>query len=248
LFLAVAQAQPGSNLEAVEKALEKQVKVEPSAENWQKLGLSRYLGNRFDTAIPAFREAVRLNPRLWTSHLFLGISLYRTNEFPLALKSLLEADRLAPAVTQGRDDIEFWLGASYIAQNQPWAGLQALERLLARNPDHKEALHLAARTYADVSANLWNDVAERHFDTPAGLEVHGHALESESNWKGAMQAYRDSIRLAPRRAGPRRALGRLLLAEGNAREALRVLQEELKLAPADEETRNLLAAAAERAK
>lgn len=235
--------QAGNTLEEVEKSLEQEVKARPSAELWQKLGLSRYLRNQFDTAVPAFREALDLNPKLWTSHLFLGISLYRTNEFPSALEALREADRLAPAETQGRDDIEFWLGAAYIALKQPWEGLRSLEVLLARNPQHKDALHLAARTYADLSASLWNAVAEHHFETPAGLEVHAHALESENNRAGAIHAYRESIRKAPKRPGPRVALARLLLLEGQAREAVALLQQELELAPHNEEARSLLQAA-----
>ena len=92
------------------------------------------------------------------------------------------------------------------------------------------------RTYADLGSALWNDVAERNFETAPGYEVHGHALESEGNLEGALEAYRQSKALSPRRDGPGLAIGRLLLRMGKAEEALAALHEELTLAPGDPET------------
>jgi len=195
----------------------------------------RHLQNKFDGAIAAFREAVRLNSSLWTSHLFLGIGLYRTNQFPGALASIGEADRLAPKANAGRDDIDYWLGAARIALKQHLSGLQSLERLLTRNPKHAEALELATRTYAELNGALWSDVAERHFESPQGYEVHGNALEGEGNRQGALEAHRQSKALAPNRPGPGLAIGRLLLLEGNASEAWAALRDVLRVAPGDAE-------------
>ncbi len=232
VFCILVRAQQ-PDLPAAERAYEQQVKAQPTAELWQKLGLVRHLQNKFTDAIPALRESIRLNPSLWTSHLFLGIGLYRTNQFPSALASLEKADKLAPKTGSGRDDLDFWLAAARIAMKQPLSGLARLEQLLQRNPKHVDALELAVRTYADVSSDLWNAVAEKHFETPAGLEVHGYALEAENNRPGAMEAFRGSRAMKPERAGPGLALGRLLLREGKPAEALDALQRELRLPEAD---------------
>ncbi len=219
-------AQPAGDLAATEKSLEELTRKQPTADLWQRLGLTRHLQNRFETAIPAFREAIRLNPNLWTSHLFLGIGLYRTNQFPLALESLNRADRLAPGSHAGRDDLDYWLGATRIALKQPMAGLRSLEVLLARNPKHPDALELATQTYADLGTSLWNQVAEKHFDTAPGREVHGYALEDEGNRVAAIAAYRESKAMNEKRAGPRLELARLLLQDEKAGEALALLKEE----------------------
>lgn len=207
-----------------------------SAGAWQKLGLARHLENRFDEAIPAFTEALKRDPSLWTSHLFLGIGRYRTNQFAAALESLGRADRLGPASGQGRDEIDFWLGAARIATGQRLAGLGSLERLLARNPRHVDALQLATGTYAAASAQLWNGVAEHHFATAAGQHVHAQVLESEGDVPNALDAYRRSRALDPKRPGPSGAIGRLLLAaHKQPAEALTALEAELALAPHDAE-------------
>lgn len=221
---------------ASERTYEAETRAHPTADSWNKLGLTRHLQNKYDAAIPAFREAIQLQPGLWTAHLFLGIDLYRTNQFQPALLSLQQADRMAPTNGQGRDEVDYWLGATLIALKQPLAGLRSLEQLLKRNPEHPAALELTAQTYSDQSSALWNDVAERSFETAPGYEIHGHALEAEGNTTGAMEAYRQAQAMAPQRPGPGREIGRLLLTQGKAEEALAELEKERKLAPSDSGT------------
>jgi tetratricopeptide (TPR) repeat protein len=241
---AARRAERAGDFATAEKAYEAALRYRPHAETWQRLGLVRYLQNKFDSAIFPFQEAIRREPARWTAHLFLGICLYRTNQFMAARAALEEARRRAPPGTMGRDDLDFWLGAAYIATKRPLAGLQFLERLLARRPAHSEALELVAQTYADVASALWNAVAERHFDTAPGWQVHGHALESEGNLQAALEAFRQSKALDPRRPGPGLAMGRLLLYQGKAEEARNVLLEELALAPEEPEVSYLAGLAA----
>src|SRR5258708_20752865 len=217
------QAEQAADLPAPAKAYENELKVRPVAGTWQRLGLVRHLQNNFDGGIAAVREATGLDPSLWTSNLFLGICLYRTNQFGQALSALEQAQRVAPRFQPGRDELDYWLGATRIALKQPLAGLQSLERLLARNPKHVEALELTVRTYADLGSALCNDVAERSFETAPGYEVHGHALESEGNLDGALEAYRRSKAISPRRDGPGLAVRRAPLREGRGGEALAAL-------------------------
>jgi tetratricopeptide (TPR) repeat protein len=223
-----------ADLPALEQTIQRTVKSAPSAANWEKLGLVRHLQNRFQDAIPAFREALRVDSSRWASHLFLGICLYRTNQFAEALTSLERANKLAGIASgAGRDDLDYWLAATNLALKRPIPAFRLIERLLARNPAHREGLELATRSYAELSTAIWNEVADKSFDTAAGYEVHGHAVESEGNRNGALGAFRRSQALSPRRAGPGLAIGRLLLLDGKADEALTELRREMQLADAD---------------
>lgn len=219
------------------EGLEREVKANPTAQNWQKLGLTRHLRNEYGPAVEAFRHAVRLDPKLWTSELFLGIGLYRTNQFTEALKALERADPMATG--QGRDEVDYWLGATRIALKQPLAGLRSLEKLLSRRPDHAAGLELAARAYSDESSALWNYVGENHFETPQGQHVHGFAMASEGDPESAEAAFRKSLGLAPNRRGPRREIGGLLLNKGRAVEALAMLSKEAAVARTDWRTYHL---------
>ena len=227
------RAELSGDLPGAERAYEQEVKTHPSAETWQRLGLTRHLQSKFDAAMPAFREALRLNPSLWTSRLFLGIGLYRENRFAEAQTELEHASRQVPPMDPGRNEVDYWMGATLIALRQPLAGLKTIEGVLARAPSRLDALELATRAYSDLGSRLWNEVADRSFESAAGYEVHGHALEADGNVEGALDAYRRSKALDSRRAGPGTALGRLLLSQGKAAEARAVLDEELKLVPRD---------------
>lgn len=236
LFLQTAYLSAAQqDLVALEREATELVKRQPSASNWQKLALSHYLQNRHKEAIEGFGQALRKDPALWTSRLFLGISLYRTNQFPAALAALERVDREAPNSGQGRDDIEYWMGATQIALMKPIQGLQTLERLLARNPKHSEALQLATETYAETASGLWNRVAERAFETAAGQEVHGYALESEGNRQGAIEAFARSLALSPKRMGPGATMGRLLLSAGDLSQARAAIEKELQNDPSSPE-------------
>lgn len=231
-FLGRAAAQ---DLESATRQAEQLVVQQPTAGNWQKLGLARYLQNRFAPASEAFQQAVKLDPKLWTAHLFLGISRYRMNDFGAALATLRQADRLAPKTGPGRDDLDYWLGATHIALRQPLPGLAALEKLLARNPQHADALQLATETYAESASALWNHIAEQSLASSAGQEVHGYALESEGNRTDALQAFQEAIRLAPKRPGPGAAMARLLLQAGDLSAASVAVTRELGLNPVSPE-------------
>ena len=219
---------------------ERLVQQNPSAANWQKLGLARYLQNRFPAAADAFTEALRRDPRLWPSHLFLGISRYRQNDFRRALASLTEADALAPANGVGRDDVDYWLGATQIALGETLQGLRQLERLLARSPSHAAALQLATETYAEFASGIWNRIAERSFASSAGQEVHGYALESEGNLTGALDAFQQARKLAPKRSSPAVASARVLLRTGAFTDAAAALTAARAIDPVSPEA-NLLA-------
>ena len=210
-----------------EKFYELQVQQRPTAENWQRLGLARHLQNRFDSAIPAFEQAIKLDPSLWTAHLFLGIGLYRTNRFADALTSLEKSERLAPKSQAGRDEVDFWLAATQIALGQKWRGLGTVETLLARNPRHLEGLELAAKTYTDVGSSIWNELADDAPETPQAYEILGYALEDEADHSRALEALRTAESLAPARPGPRLAIGRILLKQEKPKEALEVLRDEI---------------------
>ena len=153
------------------------------------------------------------------------------NQFGPAVEALSAADRLGPPTGQGRDEIDFWTGAARLAAGEQLAGLRALEKLLARNPRHVDALQLVTQHYASASSRIWNEVAERHFQTAVGQHIHGQVLESEGDAANALAAYRQARALNPARPGPAADIGRLLLSSRQTADALAALEQELTVAP-----------------
>jgi tetratricopeptide (TPR) repeat protein len=224
-------AEAAGNFALAEQHYQAALATKPDAELYQRLGLVRHLQNKFADAIPAFEKAIAANPRLWGSQLFLGIAYYRTNRFHKAVDHLKAADSLQPK----HNEIEFWLGATHLALKNYLEGLATLERVLERDPANTEVLRILAERYTEYVTALWNGVAERHFDTAPGQEVHGHALNFDGAERAAMEAYRRALALEPARRGVHLAIGRTLLSRGRSKEAVSELEQELHLQPGDPE-------------
>ena len=206
---AAHRAELSGDLPRAESIYGKLLAVYPDADVYQRLGLVRHLQNKFAEASRAFEEAVRLNPQLWSSHLFLGIDYYRANRFVDALKQLETADRLHPRQRETR----FWLGATQLALRNYMTGFETLETVLQEDSANTEVLRLLAESYADYGTQLLNGVGEKYPDTAAGLEVQGRAFEFEGSYEAALGAYRKAAAKDPGRPGIREAIARVLRRE-----------------------------------
>ena len=84
---AAQEAQLQKDFSRAAKEYREASKLKPSSELYEKLGLACFLGNSYPEAIEALSESVRLDPRRWSSQLYLGISLYKTNRAALTKKT-----------------------------------------------------------------------------------------------------------------------------------------------------------------
>jgi tetratricopeptide (TPR) repeat protein len=203
---AAHQAELSGNLPEAEAIYQKWLAAHADAEIYQRLGLVRHLQNKFGEAGRAFEQAIKLNPQLWSAHLFLGIDYYRANRFPEALKQLETADRLRPE----QEETRFWMGATQLALHHYMSGFEILEQVLKGDPNNTEVLRLLAESYADYGTQLLNEVGEKYPDTAAGLEVQGRAFEFEGSYEAALRAYQAAAAKDPQRPGIREAIARVL--------------------------------------
>ena len=81
----------------------------------QRLGLVDYLADRYAEAILPLAEALRLDPSLWGSALYLGISYYRTNRFVDAICS--SQARAGPEARPARRGVLAW--SALLVADQP---------------------------------------------------------------------------------------------------------------------------------
>lgn len=211
------QPGPGTNLAAARRAeqagqfasaeliYEELLSGRPDPELYQRLGLVRHMQNKFIPAAEAFRQALKLSPGLWGSHLFLGIDLYRLNQFEKADIELAAANRLRP----NEPEILFWSGATKLARHDYMAGFEILENVLERDPTNTEVLRMLAESYATFGTSLLNGVGNRYPNSVPGLIVQGKAFEFEGAYGPAKDAYQAALALAPDRPGVREAVARV---------------------------------------
>ena len=144
------EAQLQKDFERAAKEYREASRVKPSAELYEKLGLACFLGNSYPQAIEALSESVRLDPRRWSSQLYLGISLYKTNRFQRALPHIERALQLDPSQNETR----YWLGCTYHALGNYEQACQHLRIASTRDPKNVDVLYALAETYLDFSTVL----------------------------------------------------------------------------------------------
>jgi tetratricopeptide (TPR) repeat protein len=202
---AARKAEQTGQFAAAEQIYAQLISERPDAELYQRLGLVRHMQNKFSSAAEAFRQALKLSPDLWGSHLFLGIDLYRLNRFDEADVQLAAASHLRP----NEPEILFWSGATKLARHDYMAGFEILEKVLERDPTNAEVLRMLAESYATFGTSLLDEVGNRYPNSAPGLVVQGQAFEFEGAYGPAKEAYQAALALAPGRPGLREAIARV---------------------------------------
>src|SRR5262249_37648064 len=94
---AARQAQTVHDLATAVEEYKKALALAPgSAELYQNLGLVYHLQNDYRDSITTFERALKIQPDLWVSNLFLGMGYFKTNRFAEALPILHKALDLGP--------------------------------------------------------------------------------------------------------------------------------------------------------
>ena len=164
------EAQLQKDFERAAKEYREASRLKPSAELYEKLGLACFLGNSYPQAIEALSESVRLDPRRWSSQLYLGITLYKTNRFQSALPHIERALQLDPRQNETR----YWLGCTYHALGNYEQACQHLRIASTRDPKNVDILYALTETYLDSST-----VLAKHLNADARDEERRQVLDRQ---------------------------------------------------------------------
>ena len=223
--LASAQNEVGRENEALSSLLRIQPPAEGelAAQYHAVLAMSEAKLNKPIESIVEMRAAMRLdasNPRYWE---FLVSQLIGTNQIHVALSEVIEAQKRFPDYP----GIQFLLGFSgYLARQGELIQL-GLRNLREAQPDDPRVLVLAGVLHRYQGES---DKAMQVFTQAAGQGVpDAHFLlglirKDAGDLAGAEREFRQAERDNPQQAQVFLELGKLLLARGEAREALPRLQ------------------------
>ncbi|PSN19601.1 hypothetical protein C7271_06470 [filamentous cyanobacterium CCP5] len=170
LNVALTQHQMG-HLQEAELSYRDVLKLHPSAEIYNNLGIVLHQQGKFDAAIAIYSKALTLNPDLAEAHFNLGMSYYQQHQINEAIhayesavqlrpnypqahrqlgKALQKAERLAEAVKACQHALEyapnddstyFLLGLIFAQQNQPEQAQAAYLQALKHNPENAQAYY-----------------------------------------------------------------------------------------------------------
>jgi tetratricopeptide (TPR) repeat protein len=221
-----------------EKIFEKLRELSPGvAEVHANLGLIYFNEKKFEAAVPALRQALKLKPSLTKTKTLLAMSLSELGKYREALPILeKEFRRSTDPIVKRSCGLQLERAYTGLQRNE-----KAVEVALELNrlyPDDPEILYHSGRIFGNFAYLSVKRLAEV---APTSIWKHqatAEAWESQGSYDLAISEYRQVLSLDPRRPGIHYRLGRVLLARGavsNSQEdtadALKEFSNELELDP-----------------
>ena len=227
-----------------EQAYEKLRELSPqTAEVHAGLGLIYYQQRKFAAAVPALRQAMKLNPSLPRTDILLALCLSELGQYKEALPGL------GKAFKQTADDplrrlAGLQLQRAYTQLEQDAKAAEVALELTRLYPKDPEVLYHSGRLLSNYAYLLTMKLAQVAPESVWMHQAAGEANESQGLHDAAVREYRAVIAQDPRRPGIHFRIGRTLLAraaatteEGPAAalraEAVKELEQELALDPAN---------------
>jgi tetratricopeptide (TPR) repeat protein len=194
-----------------ERAYEKLRDLEPEiAEVHANLGLIYFEERKFDQAVPALRQALKLKPSLVKSESLLAMSLSELGHYNEALSGLEKGFRRS-SEPEIKRMCGLELERSYTALKKDSKSVEVAMELNRIYPDDPEILYQTGRVYGNFAFLTMEKLAQvapgsvwRHL---AAAEAH----ESQGSYTQAIQEYQEVLRLEPNRPSIHYRIGRSLM-------------------------------------
>jgi tetratricopeptide (TPR) repeat protein len=220
---------------AAEEHLAAALKIDPTlAEVRANLALAYYADHKYPQAVSEFQEALRRDPALETAKSFLPLSLAAAGDCAEALPGL-EGEFASNSDPKLRRVLGLSLERCSIGAGKETEADQVAQKLLAEYPDDADVLYAAGQLYAKLSSETYLKLMKVAPNSARSYQVMGSVAASDGNWKAAIDAYRQALKLEPALEGVHLQIAILMLTHSPEpdtwRQALTELNEELKVDP-----------------
>lgn len=165
----------------------------------QSLAVTYHLENRYLEAIPEFERALRLDPTMWGSCLFLGMDYYKTNQFRLAIAPLEKSIALNGKMAEA--EARFWLAATYSALDKPEDAVRELRRDLMLRPEDLDVLYALVKAYDQSAAFAFERLGAIDAGGAAVFLLQAERFLDENRRDLATLQCRSALQLRPDFAG-----------------------------------------------
>ena len=205
-------ALASGHYEDAEKAFEKLRQLEPGmAEVHANLGLIYFEERKFDEAVPALRQALKLKPSLTKSGNLLAMSLSELGRYSDAVSGLEKCFHRSSEDQEIKRMCGLELQRSYTGLKRDSKSVEVALELNRLYPDDPEILYQTGKIYGNFAFLTMEKLAQvaptsvwRHL---AAAEAH----ESQGSYDQAIAEYREVLKLEPRRPGIHYRIGRSLM-------------------------------------
>ncbi len=229
---ALGLEQRGENVEA-EAAWRTYLQVHPSSsEAYAHLGLIEAHQARYEEAVPLYRKALSLNPRVPGLRMNLGLALFKAGEMKEALLEFNQLLRGAPPSSPDRQRLVILIGMSYYGTEEYAKAAPYFKEAAASDPQNL-ALRLAlahsclwSKQYQCV-LDTYHEILVLNAESAEADMLAGEALDELKNYSGAIEQFRAAVKADPQAPDVHFGLGYLLWTQKQYPDAVSEFQAEL---------------------
>ena len=229
---ALGLEQRGENAEA-EAAWRTYLQAHPSSsEAYAHLGLIEARQARYEEAVPLYRKALSLNPRVPGLRMNLGLALFKAGDMKEALVEFNQLLKSTPPSSPDRQRLIILIGMSYYGEEGYAQAAPYLKEASAGDPQNL-ALRLAlahsclwSKQYQCV-LDTYHQILTLNAESAEADMLAGEALDELKNYSGAIEQFRAAVKADPQAPDVHFGLGYLLWIQKEYPDAVTEFQAEL---------------------
>lgn len=229
---ALALEQQGKNAEA-EAAWRVYLNAHPSnPEPYAHLGLLEARQEHYSEAVPLYRKALALSPKMPGLRLNLGLALFKAGELKPALQEFKTLARSLPPGSADGQRVTILIGMAHYGMKEYAEAVPYLKQAAASDPQNLQ-LRLAlahsclwSKQYQCV-LDVYHEILTLNAESAEADMLAGEALDELKNHAGAIEQFRAAVKANPSEPDVHFGLGYLLWTQMQFPEAASEFQAEL---------------------
>jgi len=202
------------------------------AEGYLDLGVAHGEAGRYQEAIEAFKQAIKLKPDLAEAHYNLGLAYANLGRWKEVIETCKQAIKLKPDYAEAHNN----LGVAYDELGRNQEAIEAYKQAIKLEPDLAKAHYNLGITYANLGR--WKEVIEACKQAiklkPDYAEAYynlGLAYANLDRWKEVIEACKQAIKLKPDFTEAHNNLGLAYANLGRWQEAIEAYKQAIRLKP-----------------
>jgi tetratricopeptide (TPR) repeat protein len=210
------------------------------------LGIIEARQEHYKEAIPYYRKALLLDPRMSGIRLNLGLAYFKTAAMKEAIESFTPLLKSLPAESPDRMRVATLIGLAHYSVGNWTAAIPYLRTAANNEPQNILYRFSLAQSCLNVKQyqcvlDTYQELLKINGESAAADMLAGQAYDEMKNSAGAIEQFRAAVKADPKWPGAHFGLGYLLWTQNQCDEASKEFQAELDIVPENAQAMSFLA-------